>query len=191
MNKNLFIFFFLIVFSSSVFAIEQCQRVTSVDNIPCILFIEKYDSISDCNNITLDISNETQSLYSLTMSNYSNSYCNATFTETNAGVYDINYSTGDTYSITVERGKNMIYLFWFILTIICLLIISGINTEDVVLSSIGAIGLSIMGVYTFINGYNSINNLMTNFLSITFIMMGLYFLIPLFQWAVDELNIAG
>lgn len=184
---NFFLFFFIIM-SLSVYAQEECRGTSNTDDIPCMIFLSLNASVSGCGNVTMSIYNHSTFLYQQNMSTYNFFTCNATFNQTAIGTYNIFYSTGDTGSIVLEEGTKMILFLYFMMAVIALLIIYGVTQEDVVTTSIGAFGLTIYGIFVFVSGFNAIQNSITNWFSIAAIALGCFFLIPLMQWAVDELN---
>lgn len=183
------LFFFLLL--SSISLAEECSGgVVSQDEIPCIILLGRNDSDLNCDTVTVKFFRNDTFLYSQQMDNYTGSFCNGTFNETMLGTYPITYTTGDTGSIIVEGGTNMIYLFYFWAAITAMLVILGYAKEDVVSMSLGAMGLCVVGIYVLINGFNGLNNMLTDFLSILFIGLGFYFFIPLMELAMEELDLS-
>lgn len=181
----------IILFSFSAYGLTECRGTTSQDDIPCIVFLPRNDTDLNCDNVKVTFFRNQTGLYTQLMDNYTGSHCNATFNETMLGNYPISYSTGDTGSIIVEEGTEMILLLYFTAAILGLLILFGVLKEEVVSLSLGAFGLFIYGIFVFVNGFNGTANLLTNFLSILFIALGIFFLIPAMEWAISEMNMAG
>lgn len=158
-----FIFLFLVSLAT---ALKECEQVQDSDEVPCMLLLPYVD---DCSNVNVSIFLNSSDLgYNQTMSKYANKVCNATFNQTELGVYTVHYYTGgawynptDTWSLTVQGGSKMIYLFYFGLAASLAFLILGLVKEEYVFLSLSGLGFFIMGVYIAMNGFSTLNNLMT------------------------------
>ena len=190
-KKYLFFSFLFLILSSFSFALEECQGTMSIDDIPCHILLPINQTVTPCILINVSYYNGSVNIYNQTMTTYNSFLCNSTFNITTVGSYVFYYSTDDSGSIIVTEGIKMIYLLYFITGIIIMMAIYAYMTEDVVFSTISAMGLVILGLYIFTNGFNALNNSLTDFLSLIFVALGFYFFVPAFEWARTELNIVG
>ena len=98
---------------------------------------------------------------------------------------------------TTESGEHrmvilaMLGLHFFFLAIVLFFGIASYKFDDFVAGTLCAMGVFIWGIYILNSGFSGIHNDITNYLGWAFIGMGIYFMTPVFQWAVDELNLTG
>jgi len=174
----------MILIACSTYAMKECQSKTTSDEIPCTILLPNNITDTDCTDINISIYRNETLLYKLSMSNYTLYFCNVTFNQTEPGIYPILYSTGNTGSISVTRGNNMIYLLYFATAIILLLFFVGFYNKDYTSLSIGSMLLMIMGIFLHINGYNGIYNIIVETMALIFILFGAYvFLRSIFEFS--------
>lgn len=174
--KTRILLYFLILFSltSYVFGeLDECPSggVINQDDVPCLILLPY---TSDCASLDVSFYNGSTILNTIKMFNYSPIECNATFNYTDIGTYTGNYSTGDSFSLIVEEGNNMILLYYLVLAFIIGLLILSIWQQDTTLASISAILMMVMGVYIGAQGFATLNNMVTNGLAIALIGIGAY-----------------
>lgn len=184
---NLYFLIFIILCIGS-YGITECRGTTETDDIPCQILLPVNTTSTTCSGVTVEFYNESKNIYNYTLTEYNDHNCNVTFNDTSLGVYTFHFSNGDSGSIIVTEGYRMVYLFYFILALLTLLAVVGIFKQDVTFTSIAGMGAVVVGIYIHRNGFSTVSNTMTEFLAICFICIGFYFMVPLFQWAVDELN---
>jgi len=194
LKKKLFVFSIIFLFLVSlVTALEECEQIQDSDDVPCMLLLPYVD---DCTNINVSIYLNSSDLgYNQTMSTYANNVCNATFNQTTLGSYTIHYYTGgawfnptDTWSLTVTEGSKMIYLFYFGLAATLALLILGLVKEEYVFLSLSGLGFFLMGVYIFMYGFSTLNNLMTLLFASIFWAAGGYIFI---KTQLDNVQASG
>jgi hypothetical protein len=177
--KQVFIFFIfsLLVLSSFVLGIEECDRkgVITTDDVPCRLLLPLNETEINCSQNTISVyTNGSLLLYTQSLERYNFFNCNATFNQSSAGSYTHFYSNGDNGSIIVKEGNKMIFLFYFMLALGFLFLILAFWKEEEIFANISGIIFMIMGVFVLINGFQNIVNLMTIAMGSVFLGMGAY-----------------
>ena len=183
-----FIFLFLI---SNSYAYEQCNWMTTVDDVPCIITLPVNTSLTSCSSINFTLFKENVSIYTQQMEYYNNFTCSANFTQTSVGQYSHYFSTGDSGAINLVEGLNMVYLLFFIFAILVGLVILAYYTDDYFYHTFVSFLIIIFGLYLLTNGFNGLVNVLTQTSGIMFIALGMYFFIPSLTFAVDSLNSWG
>jgi len=175
--KQVLVFSFIFVFLSSItLAIDECRGTINQDDIPCLVLLP--NSSTNCDTITTTFyDNSSTQLYTQTMHKYNSFTCNATFNQSDTGTYTFYYSTGDSGSIIVEEGLRMIYLLYFALALIIGLLILAIWQQDQTLASVSAILMIVVGTFIGSQGFNELNNMVTNGAAIVLIALGAYILL--------------
>lgn len=181
MNKIIsysFIFLFLL---SLVYAAEDCEGKTYVEDIPCLILLP-YSG--ECSGVTVSVNDENTTLYTQTMENYSINKCNATFNQTALGTYALSYSTGDTGTIVVDAGYQRMYLYISLFIITIFLILAGYYYENPHIHFLSGLLLTIMAIDIYFQGFPRIaDTFMTNSISIILAGMGMYYLVaPYLVW---------
>lgn len=167
-TKNKFLIYFLVftLLFNLGYGLDECKGTMTQDDIPCQVFLSLNTSQTICSSITYQLfRNQNKSIYSVPMQQVNGFTCNSTFNQTIVGTYTFIYrlsdGTFDSGSIVVTEGNNMINLFYFVMAICLGLFVIGLWKEDQTLTSISGIGIFIMGVYIAINGYSTLNNMLT------------------------------
>lgn len=174
-KKQLLILLVLVIFSAHmVNAIDECKGTLDQDEVPCMILLPANTTSTDCTLINVTVYNESVHIYNQSMTIYSPYFCNATFNQTNTGTYNFYYTTGDSGSIIIERGLRMIYLLYFAMAAIVGMFIVGLVKEDYTFVALSGIMTIIFGLYIYIHGFNGINNLIVDALSIIGILLGAY-----------------
>lgn len=176
MKKFILVILFFI-FINFVSALEECKGTMPTDDVPCYVLLPSNQTTSPCENISVLFYNETTLLYNLSLDSYNSFLCNATFNQSSLGTYTFYYSTGDSGSIIIERGIKMIYLLYFAIILIAMLFILGMVKEDYTFLGLGGISAMVFGLFIFINGFDGINNLITQTVSMVGMLGGFYVMI--------------
>lgn len=176
-NRTLFFILFFILLSINVISIEECESGTlNTDDIPCLLFYP-INNTAECNNYTITHYVNSTVLFSITLSQYNQVYCNSTMNITIPGTYSHKWSSGDTGSLIIERGNTMIYLLYFSMALIAGMFLLGYYLQDVGFLGVGGMMLMAFSVYVAINGFNGLNNLLTDIIALPGILIGFYVMI--------------
>lgn len=183
-------FFFIIVLPMS-FSLEECSRTTTVDQIPCLVYLQINTSSTACSAINFSLYLQNESVYSQLMEKQNNFTCSANFTQTTLGQYTHYFSTGDSGSINLVEGNKMIYLIYFIFAALVGLVILAYYTDDYFYHTFVSFLIMIFGVYILAQGFNGLVNTLTNTIGVMFVALGFYFMIPSMQSAIDALNYGG
>lgn len=168
----------LVSFSTIIYAeYDNCKGTIRSEDVPCHILLPYNISTLVCTNVVAGVYNITDNIYNQTMTAYNDFFCNATFNQSSVGTYTILYSTGDTGTIVVEEGNKMIYLLYFALVVIIGLFVVGQYWEMYEFVSISGILTLCFGIFVFMNGFNGLQNLIVEAISIIAILIGFYFFI--------------
>ena len=179
LNKNrikFLSFIFLILFLSTVaYAMDECSGKIDTDDVPCHVFLPNNETgTPDCDGITISYYFNETFLYSQAMTNFTPFLCNSTFNQTDLGTYTFLFSTGDIGSIILEEGLKMILMLYFVIAMIIAMLGVALWKEDTTLASIGGFLTMILGIWIGIDGFGTLNNLLSNAIAVVFICVGFY-----------------
>lgn len=134
-------------------------------------------SESACASISVDYYNVSDLLYGQAMNQYNSFACNSTFNQTRLGTYTFDFSTGDSGSIIVEVGYQMMILWFFALAIVVGLVIFGFMKEDVYVLSFSGILMIVMGFFLWFNGFSVFINIVTQTFAMILWGLGAYVIV--------------
>jgi len=175
MKQTIYILMLLAILPLA-FALNECKGTITNDEVPCSIFLPINTSQTACNTIDISYYSNNTNLYNQTMSQLNDFTCNSTFNQSALGTYTFSYTTGDSGSIVVEEGTNMILLWYFAIVVIICLYTAGFVTRDSTFMNLGSMGLIVMGIFILINGFSILDNLMTRMLALVFWGIGFYML---------------
>ncbi len=173
MKKAAICFISLVLFVTLLnlaFATE-CRGTVTTDELPCQIFLPHNGTIPlvnslNCNEVTVDFFINNTKLYSANMDNFTEFLCNTSFDpeknrSNTIGSYVFRYSSGDSGSIIVEEGNNMIITI--VIVVFALLGLLGITVfrEDMTISQLASFGLMAVGAFIVKDGISTINNFFT------------------------------
>ena len=161
--NRLFAYSLIFIFSISlVLALDECKGgVVLQEEVPCLILLQFNETPLVCGEKSVSLYNESTFLFSTPMANYSPFFCSAIFNESTLGTYNFKYDTADTGSIIVEGGIRLINLLYFGIILIVLFLGFGFWKEDLTFLNLGSILAIVIGVFIAINGFNNLNNIMT------------------------------
>ena len=161
---------------------EECKGTITTGEVPCLIFLPN----NDCSDKTISFYMNNTNLGTRDMGQFNPFLCNATFNYTvPLGTYVFNYSTGDTGSIILEGGMNMIYLLYFGIIVVAILLSIGFIKEDAtfliqrLLHRViyGGILLMVIGIWLGIYGFSTVDNFMNQSIAVVAIAIGAYIFI--------------
>ena len=178
--RNKIIFLLILLLIPLVSAIDECERTIFDTDVPCLVLLP--NQTTSCNSITISYYANTSFLYTQTMGKYTNFMCNSTFNQTKRGVYNLDYSTGDTGTITVtEDVNNRYYLYVIGILIFFILFGLGYKLERPEFVSVAGMLLCILAIDIITNGFPNLTN---EFLRemIVVVLLGIGFYLIIVPW---------
>ena len=175
MKKTILIILIAILITNIAYAIgeDECQDRIVPGDVPCLVLLP---SNSDCSTIEINyFDNASLPLKTETMGTFAPFMCNSTFTFSALGLYTFNYTTGDTGSITVTEGNIVELLLYFVGALAILLLVFAVWKNDTNFGMLSGFTFTILGIFIFINGFDTVQNFITEGLGI--ILMGVGILI--------------
>ena len=163
---------FILILPIAFATLDECSgSELNQDDIPCYILLP-YDG--DCANHNVSVYNESELIYTQTLSNYSVNQCNATFNQTSLGTYALLWSTEDTGSIIVRGGLKMIYLLYFCIIVIAIFLAVGFAKQDITFLTLGGFIMMVLGVWLMINGFQTLSNMISDTIGMVALGTGAY-----------------
>jgi len=170
---------------SIVSALEECEAVITDEKVPCAILLPVNVSITSCDTINVTFYSNNTFLASEFMLEVNDFTCSGNFTQTAIGTYTFFYSTGDSGSIKVTEGIIVQLLLFFSTAIAFLMLGFALWKQDTNFAFFSAFLFMIIGIFVFISGFGSLNNLITQGAASIMMGMGAYIA---FRASVDHLN---
>ena len=157
--KTLIIILIFILSIGLVSALDECKGTVNPNEVPCSVLLPVNTTLTNCNTINISFYSNTTLLDSHFMTALNPFMCNGNFTQTDLGTYGIQYSTGDSGSITVEEDINNAY-FVYVISLIVFFIMLGIGyhiKDEVFLIFSGMLSI-VLALNLFLNGFPGLTN---------------------------------
>lgn len=179
--KKLIIFLIFILSIGLVNALDECKGTVNPNEVPCQVLLPVNTTLTNCNTINVSFYSNTTLLESHFMTTLNPFMCNGNFTQEGFGTYGIQYSTGDSGSITVEEDINNAY-FLYVVSLIVFFIMLGIGytIEDHVFLIFSGMVSTVLALNLFLNGFPGLSNaFLQNSIVVVLAAVGFYYvLIP-------------
>ena len=160
MKKIIYIIFVIsILYLSIVNALDECKGTVNPDEVPCSVLLPVNTTSTNCNTINVSFYSNTTLLESHFMTTLNPFMCDGNFTQTDFGTYAIQYSTGDSGSITVEEEINNRYFLYVVALIVFFIMLGiGYHIKDEVFLILSGMLSIVLALNLFINGFPGLGN---------------------------------
>ena len=177
--KKLITILIFILSIGLVSALDECKGTVNPNGVPCSVLLPVNTTLTNCNTINVSFYSNTTLLESHFMTTLNPFMCNGNFTQTDFGTYGIQYSTGDSGSITVEEDINNAY-FLYVISLIVFFIMLGIgySIEDEVFLILSGMLSIVLALNLFINGFPGLTSaFLQNSIVIVLAGIGFYYVL--------------
>ena len=177
--KKLIVILIFILSIGLVSALDECKGTVNPDEVPCSVLLPVNTTLTNCNTINVSFFSNTTLVDSHFMNTLNPFMCNGNFTQTDFGTYAIQYSTGDSGSITVEEEINNRY-FLYVVSLIVFLIMLGIgyHIEDEVFLILAGMLSTVLAINLFVNGFPGLaNTFLQNSIVVVLAGIGFYYIL--------------
>ena len=177
--KKLITILIFILSIGLVSALDECKGTVNPDEVPCAVLLPVNTTLTNCNTINISFYSNTTLLESHFMTTLNPFMCDGNFTQTDLGTYAIQYSTGDSGSITVEEQINNRY-FLYVISLVVFFIMLGIGyyiQDELFLILAGMLSI-VLALNLFVNGFPGLTNtFLQNSMIIVLAGIGFYYVL--------------